>query len=81
MPAQLNIVCFRYRGDDALNAEIIARLQESGIAAPSATNIDGRVTIRAAIFNHRTVEADADVLIDAVLAIAKTVDEQAQCIL
>ena len=81
MPAQLNIVCFRCRGDDALNAAIVARLQESGIAAPSATNIDGRVTIRAAIFNHRTVEADADVLIDAVLEIAKTVDEQAQCIL
>ncbi len=66
-PAQLNIVCFRHRGDDALNADIVATLQETGIAAPSATVIDGRVVIRAAIFNHRTVESDADSLIDAVI--------------
>ena len=76
MPAQLNIVCFRHRGDDALNAEIIARVQESGIAAPSATSMNGRVTIRAAIFNHRTVEADVDAMVDAVLAIGKTIGGQ-----
>jgi aromatic-L-amino-acid decarboxylase len=68
-PAQLNIVCFRHRGNDALNADIIATLQESGIAAPSATVIDGRVVIRAGIFNHRTVEADVDAMVDAVIAI------------
>jgi glutamate/tyrosine decarboxylase-like PLP-dependent enzyme len=72
MPAQLNIVCFRFRGDDALNAEIIASLQESGVAAPSATTIGGLVTIRAAIFNHRTTEADVDTMVDAILAIGKT---------
>jgi aromatic-L-amino-acid/L-tryptophan decarboxylase len=71
-PAQLNIVCFRHRGGDTLNADIIARVQESGIAAPSATIIDGQVTIRAAIFNHRTVEADVDAMVDAVLEIAST---------
>ncbi|MGZ5935821.1 MAG: pyridoxal phosphate-dependent decarboxylase family protein [Rhizomicrobium sp.] len=74
-PAQLNIVCFRFRGDDALNAELVATLQESGIAAPSATSIDGRVTIRAAIFNHRTVEADVDVMVDAVIETARTIAE------
>jgi glutamate/tyrosine decarboxylase-like PLP-dependent enzyme len=68
-PAQLNIVCFRHRGTDALNADIIATLQESGIAVPSATVIDGKVVIRAGIFNHRTVNADADAMVDAVLAI------------
>ena len=68
-PAQLNIVCFRYRGDeaDALNAAIVADLQESGAAAPSTTRIDGRLAIRAAIFNHRTRECDVDALVDAVL--------------
>jgi glutamate/tyrosine decarboxylase-like PLP-dependent enzyme len=69
MPAQLNIVCFRHRGGDALNAGIIAAVQESGIAAPSATTIDGKVTIRAAIFNHRTMETDVDALVDEVVAI------------
>lgn len=68
-PAQLNIVCFRYRCDDAncVNADIIATLQESGIAAPSATTIDGQVAIRAAIFNHRTRKMDVDAMVDAVL--------------
>src|SRR5262249_40389044 len=53
-PAQLNIVCFRYRAADAdtLNARIVADLHESGIAAPSTTILDGRVAIRAAIVNH-----------------------------
>ena len=68
-PAQLNIVCFRYRCDhsNSLNADIIAALQESGIAAPSATTIDGQIAIRAAIFNHRTRTTDVDAMIDAVL--------------
>lgn len=67
-PVALNIVCFRARGDDALNREIVVRLQEGGIAAPSTTTIDGRLAIRAAIFNHRTTEADADALVEGVLA-------------
>ncbi len=66
-PAQLNIVCFRHRSTDAANAEIIAALHESGTAAPSATTIDGKVAIRAAIFNHRTRPDDVDAMIDAVV--------------
>jgi len=71
-PVTLNIVCFRYRCDDAVsdavNLEIAADLQESGIAAPSTTTVDGQVAIRAAIVNHRTRASDVDALIDAVLA-------------
>jgi aromatic-L-amino-acid decarboxylase len=68
-PAQLNIVCFRYRSEDSdrVNAAIVADLQESGIAAPSTTTIDGRLAIRAALFNHRTQPADVDAMVDAVL--------------
>jgi hypothetical protein len=46
----------------------VVDLQESGVAAPSTTVIDGRLAIRAAIVNHRTTVADADILVDAVLA-------------
>lgn len=69
-PVQLNIVCFRYRGEDAdrLNAKIVVDLQESGIVAPSTTTIDGRLAIRAAIVNHRTEARDIDALVRAVLA-------------
>jgi aromatic-L-amino-acid/L-tryptophan decarboxylase len=68
-PAQLNIVCFRYRSEDAdrVNAAIVVDLHESGIAAPSATVLDGHVAIRAAFINHRTQECDADALVDAAL--------------
>ena len=68
-PVQLNIVCFRYRAADAnrVNGDIVADMQESGIAAPSTTLIDGRLAIRAAIVNHRTDTCDIDALVAAVL--------------
>jgi len=68
-PAQLNIVCFRYRADDsnAINATIVADLHESGIAAPSTTIINGQLTIRAAFVNHRTQPCDVDALVESVL--------------
>ena len=67
-PVQLNIVCFGYRGEDELNASIVADLQEAGRVAPSTTMIDGRTAIRAAIVNHRTGIEDIDALVEAVLA-------------
>ena len=70
-PAQLNIVCFRYRTDDAdrINSEIVIDIQESGIAAPSTTTLDGKLAIRAAIVNHRTDVSDLDALVAAVLEV------------
>jgi glutamate/tyrosine decarboxylase-like PLP-dependent enzyme len=70
-PVTLNVVCFRFvAADDALNrlnADIVADIQEAGIAAPSTTTVNGALVIRAAIVNHRTTAADMDVLVDAVL--------------
>ncbi len=68
-PVNLNIVCFRYRADDAerVNREIVVNLQESGIAAPSTTVLDGKLAIRCAIVNHRTEACDIDTLLAAVL--------------
>src|SRR5262249_46229216 len=68
-PVNLNIVCFRYRANDAntVNGEIVIDIQESGIAAPSTTVLAGRLAIRAAIVNHRTDVSDIDALVDAVL--------------
>jgi glutamate/tyrosine decarboxylase-like PLP-dependent enzyme len=68
-PVQLNIVCFRYRAADVnkVNGNIVVDIQESGIAAPSTTVIDGQLAIRAAIVNHRTDTCDIDALISAVL--------------
>jgi aromatic-L-amino-acid/L-tryptophan decarboxylase len=72
-PVELNIVCFRYRFDqdelaDQLNRRIVIQLQEAGAVAPSATTIGGRLSIRAAIVNHRTSQAEMDSLVAATLA-------------
>ena len=68
-PVSLNIVCFRYKcmEPDRVNAEIVARLQESGIAAPSTTILNGRLAIRAAIVNHRSNRSDIDAFVDAAI--------------
>jgi glutamate/tyrosine decarboxylase-like PLP-dependent enzyme len=68
-PVTLNIVCFRYVCPDAerVNREIVLALYDEGRVAPSATTLDGRYAVRAAIVNHRTGPADIDALVDAVL--------------
>ena len=77
-PVALNIVCFRYRSSDQVNADIVVALQESGIAAPSTTTINGHLAIRAAIVNHRTKACDIDALIVAVLSFGADIERQAE---
>jgi glutamate/tyrosine decarboxylase-like PLP-dependent enzyme len=73
-PVALNIVCFRYRSQhpDQVNRNIVADLQESGIAAPSTTTVNGCLAIRAAIVNHRTGKSDIDALLRAAIAFGST---------
>jgi glutamate/tyrosine decarboxylase-like PLP-dependent enzyme len=73
-PVPLNVVCFRYRipgaseqEQNALNTEILLRIQESGLAVPSQTMLDGRFALRVAITNHRSRREDFDLLIQAVV--------------
>lgn len=75
-PTAMNIVNFRYtragKSDqelDALNAEILLLVQERGIAAPSATTVNGKFSIRVAICNHRSRRSDFDALVEGVLKI------------
>lgn len=69
-PVTLDVVCFRVRHADAdrVNAELVMDLQETGVAAPSTTRIDGKLAIRVAIVNHRVRQRDVDALLDAVVA-------------
>ena len=71
-PVPLNIVCFSLTGeaDGARNRELVMRLQERGLAAPSTTRIGGREVVRAAIFNHRTGLADIDAFFEDAAAVA-----------
>ena len=64
-PVSLNIVCFRVRGADAneLNAALVADMQESGVAVPSLTTVNGQLAIRVAVVNHRTRREDMDLML------------------
>ena len=82
-PARLNICCFRFRPEgledaalDALNEEIVLRLQESGIAAPSTTRLKGRLAIRINLTNHRTRESDLDLLLTEIARIGEEVSAE-----
>lgn len=73
-PVPLNLVNFRYAPNglaaerlDAINREILVRLQEDGIAVPSGTTLRGQFAIRVAITNHRSQDDDFRVLVEAVV--------------
>ena len=68
-PVASSVVCFRFGNNDAINGEIVMQLQESGIAAPSITTLDGQAAIRVNITNHRTQDADLVVLVDEVVRV------------
>ena len=75
-PVPLNIVCLRYAPANLpepalnpLNQAILVALQERGVAVPSQTLLQGRFAIRVCITNHRSVDADFDLLVDKVAEI------------
>lgn len=77
-PVPLNLVNFRYVAAgkdaaalDAMNKEILIRLQERGIAVPSGTTVKGKYAIRVAITNHRSRDDDFDALVAGVLALGR----------
>jgi aromatic-L-amino-acid decarboxylase len=79
-PVTLNICCFRYvmpeMTDTALNRineEIVMDLQESGVAAPSTTKLQGKLAIRVNITNHRTTMGDMDILVNEVVKLGNAI--------
>ena len=59
---------------DALNREILMRLQETGVAVPSHTTLDGAFAIRVCITSHRTRHADLTLLIEETLRFGREVE-------
>ncbi|MGQ0702046.1 MAG: pyridoxal phosphate-dependent decarboxylase family protein [Gemmatimonadales bacterium] len=77
-PVPLNIVCLRYSRAsqeklDGVNREVLMRLQEKGIAVPSATVLNGKFGIRVAITNHRTTTSDLDFFLKHLVEIGREV--------
>lgn len=79
-PVPMNIVCYRYnpgnldaKALNALNKELLQRLQEQGIATPSYTVLDGHYSIRVAITNHRSTFDDFDLLVGASIRLGREI--------
>lgn len=80
-PVPMNVVCFRYvppgaRDDESLNAlnqELLLRLQESGTAVPSSTVLRGKFAIRCCFVNHRTRFEDVQLLADAAVRMGREI--------
>ena len=78
-PVELNIVCFRYRAEDAhrINPRIVIELQESGLVAPSTTILNGRLAIRVAIVSHRSTAREIDTLVEKTVELGRAMEASA----
>jgi len=81
---ELNIICLRYRGRvrdeqslNALNRELLMRLQEQGIAAPSVAILGGKFALRVSICNHRSRSEDFDLFVREALRIGREIEKSA----
>jgi aromatic-L-amino-acid decarboxylase len=80
-PARLGVVCFRYRVEgmdlDALNREIMNRLNTSGYAFLSSTRIHGAFSLRLCILSHRTTAQDVAGVLDRIRLLGHEVSKGA----
>ena len=75
-PVGCDVVCLRYAPAgapasvlDAVNHELVLRIQESGVAVVTDTVLNGETSVRVAIANHRTRDGDLDLFLDTLLAL------------
>ena len=57
-PVPLSLVCFRHRGSNELNQQLLAAVNSTGSAFLSHTVLEGRFVLRFAIGNFMTTEED-----------------------
>lgn len=57
-PRPFSVVCFRREGSDGENADLLARVNATGEAFISHTQLDGRYVLRLAVGNLQTTETD-----------------------
>jgi len=80
-PVELSAVCFRNKRRGGLaeeelnrfNQALLKRLVERGRVYLSNASLQGKFCLRACIVNHRTKDADVDIVVPEVLAAAKDI--------
>ena len=63
-PAQLGVVTFRHRGDDALQQQLVDRARDDGFAMLHTTAVNGRLALRMCLINPRCTENDVSQTLD-----------------
>ena len=63
-PRPFSLVCFRHDGSDEDNEALLERVNATGEVFLSHTKLDGRYTLRLAVGNARTTEADVQLAWD-----------------
>ena len=59
-PVPFSVVCFRYKGTDEENQELLDAVNASGEVFLSGTVLNGRFTLHLAVGNHATTEAHVE---------------------
>ena len=59
-PVPLSLVCFRRKGGDEANRQLLARVNATGEVLLSHTALHGRYVLRLAIGNHATTKRDVE---------------------
>lgn len=59
-PQMFSLVCFRWKGSDQENRELLEKINDSGRAFLSGTTLHGRFVLRLAIGNIGTTKADLE---------------------
>jgi aromatic-L-amino-acid/L-tryptophan decarboxylase len=59
-----------------VNQELLLRLQESGLAVPSSTVLNGRFALRCCFVNHRTRFEDLDALLESTVRTGRQILEE-----
>jgi len=75
----MNVVCYRFNPGqldqgqlNILNKELLMRMHETGVAAPSYTVLNGSYVIRAAITNHRTRRKHLEEMVAGTIKLGET---------
>jgi hypothetical protein len=60
---------------EALNKELLLRLHEGGLAAPSYTMLDGKYALRVCITNHRSRREDFEIFVQEVVRLGRILQD------
>lgn len=81
-PVPLSIVCFRYVGKETfneselneLNNKLLEAIESDGRIFFAGTKINGKVSLRISLTNHRRTKKDIDYLFEVMRELAKSID-------